>query len=594
MTRQARPQPSRPRRAEAPPEAAGRRVNRRAAVVVALLAAAMVLLLVRVFQLQRDSHAAMVDLAQQQYTMTVPLKARRGDIVDPNGLLLAGTSEAPSVFADPQFIVDLQEAAGRLADVLEVPAAEIYQHLLRYRHRRFTWLARRVPEALADRVRRLRIRGVGICFEPVRRYPHGRLAAHLIGIKGVDRGLTGLERQYEDELAGEDGHKRVLADAGRRPVWLAEEALKRPRHGRTLVLSIDANLQQFVEEALDELQEAHGPRWSTCILMDPNTGAIAAMACRPTYEPATFADASDEERVNRAISYPFEPGSIFKPFIAIWALHEKVSHLDETIFCHNGVFQFHGRRLRDHHPYGNLSFQEIVYRSSNIGMALLGIRLGKRRLYAAETGFGFGSRSGVDLPCEDAGIITSLARWNATYTTTSVPMGQEISATALQLVTAFAALANDGQLMRPYVVQQVLDPQTHQVERNTEPTVLRRVLPASVVRTFREKVLHEVVAHARGTGRRARQARYRLFGKTGTAQVARDGVFVDNEYVASFLCGGPLECPQLVCIVTAYVPDVSRGYYGGVVAAPIAGRLMGRALAYLKVPSDKPPAAETL
>lgn len=576
-------------------ESAARRVNFRSTIVVASLCAVLCGLLFRVYYLQSGSHARMAALSRRQSTMHVWLRARRGSVYDEAGLLLAGNSEVPSIYADPKFVAEvgnLQDVSGKLAGLLDLDAAELYQHLLRRRHRRHAWIMRRATAEQADRVRDAKIPGVVVEMERVRRYPQGRLASHVLGFKGRDiGGLAGIEYFYDAQLSGEDGHKRMVATAGRhrRGVWLIDDGnFKLARHGRTLLLTINATIQQYVEEALDDLQEEHAPRWSTCILMDPDTGAIVAMANRPTYDPRRFGECPEENRVNRAISYPIEPGSIFKPFVAVRALAEKETHFGEKIFCHNGLFVYRRRRLRDHHAYGNLSFEEVVYRSSNIGMAILGLRLGKRRLFDTETLFGFGSRTGIDLPCEDAGLVTSLERWNDTYTITSVPMGHEVCSTPLQLVSAFAALANGGRLMKPYVVSRVLDPVTQEDIFVAEPKMIRRVMPESTVIAFRDRVLHEVVANQRGTGKRARLDNYRMFGKTGTAQVPvpGGGGYVPGEYVASFLCGGPLAEPRLVCIVTAFAPSKGH-YYGGRVAAPVAREIMRRSLAYLRVPPDK-------
>jgi cell division protein FtsI/penicillin-binding protein 2 len=370
------------------------------------------------------------------------------------------------------------------------------------------------------------------------------------------------------------------------------------------VLTLDAAIQQYAEEALDDLQEKHAPQWSTCVVMNPDTGAVVAMANRPTFDPRRVGDSPTDYQANRAISFPIEPGSVFKPFIAIRALEEGEVRLGELFFCHNGLFVHRSRRLRDHHPYGNLSFEEIVYRSSNIGIVLIGLRLGKERVFDSQVRFGFGSRTGIDLPCEDAGMITLLRPdprrphatvWNDIYTITSVPMGHEVAATPLQLVTAFAAMANGGRLMRPYLVQRMIDPATGQVSFEAAPQMSRRVAPEATVSVFRKKVLGEVVENDRGTGKPARCAEYRLFGKTGTAQLAVTGGgrgYVPNQYIASFLCGGPLDEPRLVCLVTAYVPSKGQ-YYGGSVAAPYAGQVLRRALAYLGVKPDKPAGGPT-
>jgi len=312
------------------------------------------------------------------------------------------------------------------------------------------------------------------------------------------------------------------------------------------------------------------------------------MANAPGFDPNHFQDyaAGSQWRYgNRAITDPIEPGSTFKPYIASWALMEKVTHLGDIINCENGAWRDGKRLLHDHKPYGDLSFEDVVAKSSNIGMAKLGKRLGNKRLRAALKAFGFGEKTGIDLAGESAGIITAPHAWTS-FSTTSVPMGHEISVTPLQLARAFCAFANGGMLVQPHVLRAVLSSDGGVVQEYHAPPP-RRAIPESIATIMKNEILTGVVNH--GTGSQAALTRYQVFGKTGTAQIPRLGStgYVPDAYVGSFIGAAPREEPRLVVLVCITRPLKSIGYYGGTVAAPAARQILAESLAYLQVPAER-------
>ena len=321
--------------------------------------------------------------------------------------------------------------------------------------------------------------------------------------------------------------------------------------------------------------------------MNPGTGEILAMANHPSFDPAQYDQADPYAVRNRMLTDPYEPGSTFKCFVATAALQAGVVRPDERIFCHNGFVVIRGRRLHDHHPFATLTFQEIVIRSSNIGMAILGERMGNQRLHEAVRRFGFGERTGISLPGEAPGRVYPLNLWS-NWSATSIPIGYEILVTPLQLVTAFSAIANGGLLMKPRIVRYTCAPDRTVVHDMSDPVIVRRVMSKETSRFMRHQVLREVVKSPLGTGKRARIPGYRVFGKTGTAKKRDpDGPGYSNRlYVGSFIGAAPLENPRIVAMVLIDEPDKSIGYYGGTVAAPAVRQILARSLGYLNVPPD--------
>jgi len=537
--------------------------------------------------------------AQQQQTGRVPIPAQRGDILDCKGRVLAGSVRRPSIYVDPTLVENAQKAAGRVAPVLGLSADELERAIRERAKREFLWVKRLLSDAELDAFHALcrepGLEAFGVVDEPVRRYPCGRLAGHVLGFVGAEQhGLAGIEQAYDRHLAGADGFRTVTVDARRRSICSQSDGYLAPADGASVILTLDAHLQQRAEQRLRDAVEDFRADWGTAIVMEPHSGEVLAMAVMPDIDPAQpippglnqreQALAFDRLR-NRAISDACEPGSIFKPFIAASALDAGLVHLDQVFAINGPTRAFGARVIHDVHPYGTLAFSEVISKSSNIGMGMLGARLGNARLHEFVRRFGFGDPTGIGLPGEHAGMVLDFSRWTS-FSTQSVPIGQELAVTPLQVVTAFCVFCNDGLLCRPRIVRGVIGPDGRVVQDRSRAIAVRRVLDPHVTREFRLRALVEVVRA--GTGKAAAIAEYQVFGKTGTAQIARPGNrgYEPGAYVSSFVCGGPASDPKAAVLVTLYHPRGAK-YYGGTVAAPAAAEILADALEYMRVPPER-------
>ena len=426
---------------------------------------------------------------------------------------------------------------------------------------------------------------MGIRYEWIREYPNGRIAGTVVGFcrKDGEPG-SGLELTVRDVLSPVDGKRVVLGDALRRAIWSVPDSSVPPTDGQSIYLSLDVVLQGYLQQAVSEAVRKVDAEWGTGIMVNPRTGEILAMCSAPTYDPNQFNKTPAEQMLNRAISSPFEPGSVFKPIIAAAAVQAGAVSYDTSIYCENGVYRAkRGGRITDHGKhYGNLSLWDVVVRSSNIGMAKVGEMMGNQRLWESVHRWGFARRTGVSLPGETPGIVRKLKKWDG-YSMRRVPFGQEISTSGLQLVMGFSAIANGGVLMKPRLIHQVADVRG-QVVWTSKPKVVRRVLSRDVARQSLS-VLQDVVE--RGTGSKARMRYWSSFGKTGTAQIAGLGGYVDGAYVGTFIGGAPVKGPVAVCLISIYHPDRNKGYYGGTVAAPFVREVLEKTMTYLNIPPDR-------
>jgi cell division protein FtsI/penicillin-binding protein 2 len=559
----------------------------RGALLVSVVMAGFLGVGVRLVWLQAVDRTEYATIAEEQRQMKRVITARRGAIYDRVGRPLSVSVKGNSVYLVPRKVkhTEVPEVAGALARVLELDATELAREIAKRHRKRFMWVKRRVSRHEAEAVEALGYAFVGTRTEYRRTLPQGAVAAHVLGFVDVDeRGCEGLERTYDALLRGEDGYEELECDGGRRPLLTDRAAFKPVRHGKNLHLTIDTEVQRLVERELHGIMEEWAPASATVIVMEVRTGRILALANRPSYNPTRPAEDDPEgrRRFNRAVCAQYEPGSIFKPFVMAGYLDAGIGRIDDQIFCENGLFRYRARRLRDHHPFDYLTVAEVLSKSSNVGMAKIGLAMGPERLYGTLIAFGFGQETGCGLPGEVDGDVTSLADWSY-YTTTSVPMGHEVEATPMQLITAFNAIANDGVLVQPQVVDGVFEPDGRVVQRYEGPEITMRVISSATARTMIDPLMTGVIEQ--GTGRRAQLGVYRKFGKTGTAQKVVDGEFSHSRFVSSFLCGAPAAAPRVTVLVL--VDDPSRGdsHYGGTVAAPPAARIIEDTLRYLQVPA---------
>ncbi len=563
------------------------RQRRTGTFLLALLLLSFVAVGVRIVHINRAHGASLRAQAARQHRSRAIVPARRGTIFDARGRAVAVSRQMPDVFVDPARSEDLVGLAGRLSPRINVSAQDILNSIRARPDSRYIVVARGVDRITADAVRALNDPAVGLTQRLVRSYPLGRSMATVIGIVNRDQqGLEGIELQFDKHLSGMDGERDTIRDARRRALWRSASQGKPPRDGGHLVLTIDAAIQRFAEEALATTVMQFEAESGVVVVMSPRSGDILAMASVPTFDPNHPNDFPMDARRNRAVTDALEPGSTFKPIIACGALDGGFVSPTEQIDCHNGVYRFGRRRVKDTRPHGLLDLRGIITVSSNIGMATIATRMGNPPLYDTIRRFGFGETTGLRFPGEDDGLVRPLDKWTS-YSTTSVCMGYEIGVTPLQLITAFVGIINDGLLIRPRLVRQLLAPDGRVMEQFEGPEVVRRVATPEVARFVSRDLMRSVVEH--GGGSAAKLGGYSVMGKTGTSKLVyrdRPG-YEPGQYSCAFVGAAPVDDPQVVVLVMVRRPDAHRGYYGGKVAAPAAGKIIAQTLAYWQVPPDE-------
>jgi len=570
-------------------------------VVFFVLAAVLVSLGVRLGRMIHNHTAAAtvqdaeiaqrVAQARQGQKLILPLPARPGNLwlrSRHSYVLAAGSRQAPSCFVDPKLLSNQQlgELSSRLAKIFNTDPGEIYRHLLLRRNQRFVWIQREISNAQADAVRALKHRGVGIEYEWWREYPNGALAGTVIGFTNKNRESGGgLHTMVQHILQPTDGKRVIVGDARRRPIRPDLDASVRAVDGGDVYLSLDAVVQEYLQQAVGESVQRYGAKWGTGVVVNPWTGDVLAMCSVPTFDPNRYNETPPDQMLNRAICCPYEPGSVFKPIIAASAVQAGVLSYESQIFCENGRYRAHrGGVITDHgHYYGYLSLRDVNVKSSNIGMAKVGEKLGNAEMYRIVRRWGFGSKTSLGLPGETGGIVRRSDKWDG-YSLRRVPFGQEISTSSLQLVMAFSAFANGGWLMKPRLVQNITDARGQTIFIS-QPTAVRRVLSESVANQTLS-VLQEVIE--RGTGKKCRLEKWTSWGKTGTAQIPGPHGYTEDGFVGSFIGGAPANRPAVVCLISIYWPDRNKGYYGGTVAAPYVKEVLQKTLTYLQVTPDRP------
>lgn len=506
----------------------------------------------------------------------------RGRILDgsPVRNLLAVDVAAWDVCADPKTIVAtnrVAEVAAALAPVLGLRTEDVTAVLNRP-ERRYVRIQPLVNEEQATAVQKLKLPGV-FCEQRLRReYPQGMSLCHVLGFANDEgMGAAGVEQIMERYLRGTPGLLETKVDGNRRELYLQRSRCVPPREGADVVLTVDQNLQYLVEKSLDAAMEQHHAQAAWAIVQRVRTGEILAMASRPGYNPNEFRRSSDEQRLNRAIGCLYEPGSTFKVAIIAAALEEGLVEPSTVFDCENGRWLHQNRVLRDHHPHGLLTVADILKKSSNIGAAKIALLLGDARLERHLRAFHIGARLGIDLPGEEAGILHPAARWSP-ISSSRIAIGQGVAVTALQMLGVLSAIANDGVVMRPYVVRQVVDA-NGRVLLQREPQPLGRAISAETAAVMRQLLAR--VTEPGGTGTQATVPGFVVAGKTGTAQKPVNGVYSETDYVASFVGFVPAEDPEIAMIVV--VDEPQPFHTGGAVAAPVFAQIAGQAVRYLGI-----------
>jgi cell division protein FtsI (penicillin-binding protein 3) len=575
-----RPPPRRPPRRR-PPRRRRRRVNGRRRLLVLLILSLLAFLAIsgRLVVLQVFDAGSLDQAAARQRRMVIDLPATRGRIYDRNLNDLALSVPARAIWADPHLVKDKKRTAARLSRALGIRKQTLAERLAS--RGRFVYLARRVPKPRGDVVQRLNLPGVFVEVDVARRYPAGPVAAQVLGFVDVEgHGQAGIEQQYDGQLRGQAGKVQLERDPQGRAIPQGRRNLEPAVPGTDLVLTLDQHLQYVTEQALARAVSQHKARAGSVVVMVPRTGEILAMANMPTFDPNRIAASKPEARKNRAIADMFEPGSTNKTITAAAALqHGIVTPKTETIVPDN-IPLCPEKTFRDSHSHAPelMTFADIVARSSNVGTIMAARDLGRDRLHQAELDFGYGRRSGVDLPGESPGIVRPAKSWYCTDLGTNA-IGQGVAVTVLQMASVYATVANSGVLRAPTLLRGTVDAHGRVAKADRRPG--RRVLSVRTARSL-SRILEGVVEEG-GTGTMAALEEWRVAGKTGTARKPdpnRRG-YLPGAYVGSFIGFAPAERPAVV--VAVVIDQPTRGFYGGAVAAPVFKEVTSAALRRLGV-----------
>ena len=514
-------------------------------------------------------------------------QSTRGAILDRNGRELAVSTMTKSLYVDPNHVKEPEVLAADLAPLIGLSEQQVLDDIAEGGG--FQWVKHHLPQEEYENVRQLmKEKEYTDCLnfidEAKRYYPNDLLAANVLGFVGTeDKGLDGVEQALDGLLKGEVEEEFLQTDRSSRPILSSIFTRKQRYKGdycKTVTLTIDSSIQFMVEQELDRAMAENGPKAITCIVMDPKNGDVLAMAGRPSYNPNTFWDYSPESWKNRAVSFIYEPGSTFKAMVAGAALQENVVSPNQ-VFVDPGYVMVSGRRIQNWsgESFGTVTFTDVVKQSLNTGFAQVGLSLGAKRLTEYAKRFGFGEVTGIDLPGEESGLLFDPDDMRDSDIAT-MSIGQSIAVTPLQLITAMSAVANDGVLLKPHIVKEIRNADGS-VYLENERTEVRRVIESSTDKTLMG-LLEQVVAT--GGGHKAAVKGYRIAGKTGTAQKIReDGAgYMDGRYIASFCGFAPVEDPKVTVLVIIDDPTLGS-YYGGQIAAPVAGRIFAQLMRYMHI-----------
>ncbi len=559
--------------------------NKTALFVFTLIGIGFIGVAARCFYLQycKKDYYQQISLRAQHANFTQ--QPKRGAILDCRGRILAASYVSNAIFAEPRR-VEIKKVAQVLAEITDISPNEITKAILTSRNEGYAPLIAGIELSDQQRKQICALDGIGIESRWKRYYPLGRIACHVVGFTGTDNdGLAGLELAYDKVLRGKVGGGTFYADAARRPVKLNSfEGFA--QDGCDIVLTIDSTIQEITRTALKKQVAEFQAESGVAMVIDPCTGAILSYVSLPDFDPANIKGADKQALGNKILCDPFEPGSIIKPIIVAWAIESKAIRPNDVIFCEHG--SYHGKGFGTigeyREGYGNLSIAEIIAKSSNIGMAKIGQRMGAAKLYEGIRLFGFGRKTGIDLPGEDAGIVRPLKLWSG-YSVARIPFGHEIATTPLQMVNAFCVLANHGRPVRLHLVKAIVNNNGNQIKLQQPSQTANYIISEKTARWVVETAMVEVVEQ--GTGKKAKVEGRTVWGKTGTANIAdkKSGGYDEQNYVASFIGGCPAKEPAIVVLVSIRKPNRSlgKGYTGGAVSAPVAKEIIEQTMNYLKL-----------
>lgn len=557
-------------------------MQKRLIVLVCLLSAGFIAVICKLSYIMVINHQWYVEKARMQHVKAENMPTKRGLILDRKERELAINLDMESIICNPAQIEksETQKVAVRLADITGKDARAMFTKL--NSDSRFCWIDRKVSPQVAEKVRNSNIKGIALTNEMKRVYPKRSLAANLIGFVDIDnKGIEGLEKMYDKELTANNEKIVTYKDAKGYSLSIGQ---LREIKGNNIILTIDEGLQYIVEKNLDEAVKHWKALYATAIMMDPFTGEIMAMANSPSFDLNNPAAIKDKNIIkNRAITDCYEPGSTFKIIVGVAALEEGLVKPNARYDCSAGYIEVGGRKIKDAHRNGVLTFQEVIQKSSNVGTIKIGLSLGKERLYEYAKRFGFGEKTGIDIAGEISGLVRPPERWSG-MSIGAFSIGQEISATPLQILRAYAVIANGGLLVKPYLLSEIRSPDGVTIHKTIPET--KRVISEKTAKTF--SAILTTVTEVGGTAKEASIDGNQVAGKTGTAQKYDPKIkrYSKSNYVSSFVGFVPADKPRLALIVVVHDP---RGHiYGGIVAAPVFRKIANDALSYLDVPPDDP------
>ena len=525
----------------------------------------------KAYQLQVVQHKFLRSEKMKQGNTVVSFSGKRGDIFDRKGRTIATSVRVFSVFADPTKIENKKETAKVLSDILRIPENVITKKLDMDRY--FVWIKRQISDSEYKKVKSLNLKGIYFLREWKRVYPHRNLFSHLVGYVNIDSvGLEGIERTYEKYLRAKD--VKVVARRDRKGRTIFMFPPKEPEPGKNIQLSIDLDLQHIIDRELEQLIKDKKPKGVFAVAMDINTGEILSFSSKPDFDPNYYKSYAGMPNVVRSKIHQmvFEPGSAFKIFIMASALENKFVTPDDTFWCEEGEWNFSGKVIRDVKSIGWTDINGIIKYSSNICIAKISLTLGEKIVYSSVKDFGFGSKTGIDLPGEETGIVRHWKKWHPLDLAT-IGFGQGIAVTPIQLIVAFSAVVNGGYLIKPSVMKSIIDKNGETVYNN-EPKFIKRVITEKTSDILREMMILSVES---GTATKAGIEEYGAGGKTGTAQKVQGGKYVEGKYISCFVGFSPKDNPIIALLIC--VDEPVGEYYGGQVAAPVFSKVVREYLA---------------
>ncbi len=545
---------------------------------------ALIGLLARLGFIQIFKASDYLRIAQSQSRVIVEMQPVRGRVLDAKGKELALDVRLDSLYAVAREIKNKESVASSLSKILGIERSEVLRRL--NRDKLFVWIARKISPSKVEAIKKLKVEGLEFVKESQRVYPKGETACHLVGFTGIDNnGLEGIELQYDSLMRGVPGWRLAQKDAKQRELVSKELEVTPPVDGYNVHLTIDEVIQSISERILSETCKKYNAKGGTALVMDPKTGNVLAMAMYPLYDLNNSKKSSAEVRRNRGITDIFEPGSVFKAITLASIIENKAFNLNEKFNCEHGSWAVAGKVLHDHHGSGTIPFREVIERSSNIGTVKGAMRLGGDKLYKTMKAFGFGAKTGIPLAGEVSGIVPNPRNWSRS-SIINIPIGHGVAVTPIQLVGSMAAIANNGLLMKPRIIDYI-DDQDGKVIQSFPIEPVRQVISRESAIECRT-VLEGVVA--RGTGKKAKVPGFRAAGKTGTAQkILPNGTYSHDHFYASFVGLVPYDEPKLAILVSLDEPHPI--IYGGETAAPAFAKIAGEIMSYWQISQTEAPAA---